>query len=837
MAVVIRLQGLPIVAGTMDIRHFFSGLTIPDGGVHIVGGELGEAFIVFSTDEDARLGMMRGGGTIKGSKVSLLLSSKTEMQNMIELSRRRFETGNVDMPPVGSSRPGPPTNTSLSGRGNLPTTMANLNTPTMVTTASSIHESLGNKNVPTYSAASVGSTPSSHNPTFSSPGFSMGSTMTSNMPPLNTINSVPPLPPLPPLPTMQSLPPMPSIPPIGILPTLPPVPPLPPIAPLAPIPPMPPIPPILSLPPMPLSAGSTHPLGSSGPSGMNGSGSALGISSSLGSLYMGPLGSLNPIHPLNSHSSINKGPPPINPDDLYVHVYGMPFTAMDSDVRDFFHGLRIDAVHMMKDHLGRNNRDAMVKFYGPSDTFEALKRHGKMMIGQRFANVFPATERQWLNAVVGFNAPKSMGPPPSIGHYGQNLLPFHTSRSESPSRRERSRSRSPHEKEFCVYLKGLPYEAENKHIMEFFNKLELIEDSIYIAYGPNGRATGEGFVEFRNPTDYQAALCRHKQYMGSRFIQVHPITKKAMLEKLEIIQKRTHNFVQSEQKREVNMKTEDGCCSPKVCGHIWNIPYNVTKSDVFQFLEGIGLSENGVQILVDSNGQGLGQSLVHFLNEEEAQKAERLHRKKLNGRNAFLQLITLEQKQEMETNPPFQSKGQKNPNQGSLDPLFLPSVGGEKMFSPGGSSGNLNGPAPPFNPISSFSTSSSLFGPGAVPTSGVSGSAGDGPLGGTPFGSSSASNFPAPGVEPTYGGGPLSTNTPTVVKVQNLPFKVSVDEILDFFYGYRVIPDSVCLQFNEQGMPTGEAMVAFESCDEAMSAVVDLSDRPMGSRKVKLVLG
>lgn len=67
MAVVIRLQGLPIVAGTMDIRHFFSGLTIPDGGVHIVGGELGEAFIVFATDEDARLGMMRTGGTIKGS--------------------------------------------------------------------------------------------------------------------------------------------------------------------------------------------------------------------------------------------------------------------------------------------------------------------------------------------------------------------------------------------------------------------------------------------------------------------------------------------------------------------------------------------------------------------------------------------------------------------------------------------------------------------------------------------------------------------------------------------------------------------------------------------------
>ncbi len=68
MAVVIRLQGLPIMAGTMDIRHFFLGLTIPDGGVHIVGGEHGEAFIVFATDEDARLGMMRTGGSIKGSQ-------------------------------------------------------------------------------------------------------------------------------------------------------------------------------------------------------------------------------------------------------------------------------------------------------------------------------------------------------------------------------------------------------------------------------------------------------------------------------------------------------------------------------------------------------------------------------------------------------------------------------------------------------------------------------------------------------------------------------------------------------------------------------------------------
>lgn len=86
MAVVIRLQGLSISAGSQDIRKFFGGLRIPDGGVHIVGGELEEAFIIFGSDEDARIAMTKSGDYIKGSPVKLLLSSKTEMQNILERS-------------------------------------------------------------------------------------------------------------------------------------------------------------------------------------------------------------------------------------------------------------------------------------------------------------------------------------------------------------------------------------------------------------------------------------------------------------------------------------------------------------------------------------------------------------------------------------------------------------------------------------------------------------------------------------------------------------------------------------------------------------------------------
>ncbi|KAK8728493.1 hypothetical protein OTU49_008979 [Cherax quadricarinatus] len=89
MSVIIRLQNLPWSANALDIREFFKGLSIPEGGVHIVGGELGDAFIAFSTDEDARLAMQKSGSSLKGIQVTLLLSSRTEMQKVIEAARQQ----------------------------------------------------------------------------------------------------------------------------------------------------------------------------------------------------------------------------------------------------------------------------------------------------------------------------------------------------------------------------------------------------------------------------------------------------------------------------------------------------------------------------------------------------------------------------------------------------------------------------------------------------------------------------------------------------------------------------------------------------------------------------
>ncbi|KAJ8004942.1 hypothetical protein DPEC_G00141520 [Dallia pectoralis] len=80
MTIVLRLQGLDVEAGTEDIRSFFTDLYIPNGGVCIIGGHLGEAFIAFTTEKDAQFAMQRSGNLLKGSPVTLNISSIAELK-------------------------------------------------------------------------------------------------------------------------------------------------------------------------------------------------------------------------------------------------------------------------------------------------------------------------------------------------------------------------------------------------------------------------------------------------------------------------------------------------------------------------------------------------------------------------------------------------------------------------------------------------------------------------------------------------------------------------------------------------------------------------------------
>ena len=72
---------------------------------------------------------------------------------------------------------------------------------------------------------------------------------------------------------------------------------------------------------------------------------------------------------------------------------------------------------------------------------------------------------------------------------------------------------------------GLPYSVTNDEIDQFFHGFGMIEDSIKIGKYLDGKTTGEAVVAFQTAEDANFALQdRYKQYIGTRFIELIPIT-------------------------------------------------------------------------------------------------------------------------------------------------------------------------------------------------------------------------------------------------------------------------------------------------------------------------
>ncbi|XP_043116362.1 RNA binding motif protein 12Ba [Puntigrus tetrazona] len=103
--VVLRLQGLNTKAGSEDIRRFFHGLHIPEGGVHITGGKMGEAFIIFNSEREGQLAMRYSGKLLRGSCISLYISSLAELKRKMELRLKKPKSTAVETKRVTSSPP------------------------------------------------------------------------------------------------------------------------------------------------------------------------------------------------------------------------------------------------------------------------------------------------------------------------------------------------------------------------------------------------------------------------------------------------------------------------------------------------------------------------------------------------------------------------------------------------------------------------------------------------------------------------------------------------------------------------------------------------------------
>ena len=75
-----------------------------------------------------------------------------------------------------------------------------------------------------------------------------------------------------------------------------------------------------------------------------------------------------------------------------------------------------------------------------------------------------------------------------------------------------------------------------------------------------------------------------------------------------------------------------------------------------------------------------------------------------------------------------------------------------------------------------------------------------------------------------------------VISLRNVPFAANAIDILDFFSGFQLTPDDVIRRFRDDGSPTGDARVCFQSPMEARQAVEQYHNARMMNRNILLCI-
>ncbi|KAK2101500.1 hypothetical protein P7K49_019166 [Saguinus oedipus] len=71
-----------------------------------------------------------------------------------------------------------------------------------------------------------------------------------------------------------------------------------------------------------------------------------------------------------------------------------------------------------------------------------------------------------------------------------------------------------------AWLRGLPFGVTKEEIVQFFSGLEIVPNRITLPVDPEGKITGEAFVQFASQELAEKALGKHKEEIGHRYIEV-----------------------------------------------------------------------------------------------------------------------------------------------------------------------------------------------------------------------------------------------------------------------------------------------------------------------------
>lgn len=171
-----------------------------------------------------------------------------------------------------------------------------------------------------------------------------------------------------------------------------------------------------------------------------------------------------------------------------VKLRGLPWSCSIEDVQNFLSDCTVHdgaaGVHFIYTREGRQSGEAFVELESEDDVKMALKKDRESM-GHRYIEVFKShrTEMDWV-----------------LKHSGPNSADTAN--------------------DGFVRLRGLPFGCTKEEIVQFFSGLEIVPNGITLPVDPEGKITGEAFVQFASQELAEKALGKHKERIGHRYIEV-----------------------------------------------------------------------------------------------------------------------------------------------------------------------------------------------------------------------------------------------------------------------------------------------------------------------------
>ncbi|XP_033231129.1 RNA-binding protein fusilli isoform X3 [Belonocnema kinseyi] len=300
-----------------------------------------------------------------------------------------------------------------------------------------------------------------------------------------------------------------------------------------------------------------------------------------------------------------------------VRARGLPWQLSDQDIAKFFRGLNVakGGVALCLSPHGRRNGEALVRFVSKEHRDMALKRH-KHHIGSRYIEVYKASGDDFVGVAGG-----TSGEAHAFLSRGAQVI---------------------------VRMRGLPYDCVAKQVLDFFASGQKpcqvldAEDGVLFVKKADGRATGDAFVLFAKEEDAAKALSKHRDCIGSRYIELFRSTT---AEVQQVLNRVSDTKAYDRMPQPVLPMPKFSTLLPqhvitsgtrKDCVRLRGLPYEALVEHILEFMgeHSKNIVYQGVHMVYNTQGQPSGEAFIQMNSEGSAYAcaSQRHHRYMIFGK-------------------------------------------------------------------------------------------------------------------------------------------------------------------------------------------------------------